>query len=143
MIPLSGMQSCDTSPTYRDSREVIQRWVDAVNGRRLDEVLSLYAHDCCLLPTFSPHTLKTGTSREDYFRLLASRPGMGVSLHERTIQIQVVGPKLEIASGIYRFQFEIDGEPLVFEARFSFLIDLSRTAAILHHHSSQIPRTLS
>lgn len=128
---------------YKNSLEVLHRWIDAVNRRELPELLALYAPTCNLLPTFSPHTLRDDAGREHYFRLLSARPGMAVSLHERTVQMQPVGPGLEIASGIYRFQLEIDGEPLVFEARFSFLVDLTRPDPILHHHSSQIPRTLS
>lgn len=128
---------------YRTSRQVLQIWLDAVNARRTAEVTGLYAPDCSLLPTFSPHTLKAHPTRQAYFDLLASRPGMAVSLHERTLQTQVVAPGIELTTGIYRFQFAIDEEPLVFEARFSFLMDLSRPDPILHHHSSQIPRTLS
>lgn len=137
------MDTTASANVYKDSREVIRLWIEAVNSRDLDRLLALYAQQCNLLPTFSPHTLRDSASRGDYFRLLSSRPGMGVSLHDKTVQVQTARPGLEIASGIYRFQFEIDGEPLVFEARFSFLVDLTRSAAILHHHSSQIPRTLS
>lgn len=128
---------------FRSSREVIQLWLDAVNQRRTDEVLALYSPEALLLPTFSPHTLWTTEKRRGYFDQLASRPGMEVSLHEKTLKIQVVGPGVEMLTGIYRFQFAIDDEPLVFEARFSYLIDLNQAAPILHHHSSQIPRTLS
>jgi hypothetical protein len=128
---------------FNNSRDVIQRWLDAVNHHRLDDVLSLYAPQARLLPTFSPHTLKTDESRHGYFHLLATRQGMEVSLHEKTVHVEPVAPGIEIANGIYRFQFPIDDEPLVFEARFSFLIDLNKPAPILHHHSSQIPRTLS
>ena len=129
--------------TYKTSREVIQVWLDAVNARKLDAVVDLYAADAQLLPTFSPHTLRNRETRFAYFEQLGTRPGMEVSLHEKTLRVQVVAPNVEIINGIYRFQFAIDDEPLVFEARFSYLIDLSRAAPILHHHSSQIPRTLS
>lgn len=128
---------------FSSSREVIHAWVETANGRRPGAVHALYADQSALLPTFSPHTLRTEEGRKGYFDLLASRPGMEVFLHEKTIRTLSVAPNVEIASGIYRFQFAIDDEPLVFEARFTFVIDLSREAPILHHHSSQIPRTLS
>jgi len=128
---------------FSSSREVILAWVDIANRRRPGTVYSLYADGSALLPTFSPHTLRTEDTRKGYFDLLASRPGMEVFLHEKTLRIQSIAPNIEIATGIYRFQFAIDDEPLVFEARFSFVMDLSLEAPILHHHSSQIPRTLS
>jgi len=45
-------------------------------------------------------------------------------------------------SGIYNWRFIVDGELLNFEARFSYLVDLSKSSPIIHHHSSQIPRML-
>lgn len=128
---------------FSNSRQVIQLWLDAVNQRKTEEVLALYSPEALLLPTFSPHTLSTSEKRGVYFNQLASRPGMEVSLHEKTLKTQIIAPGVEMLTGIYRFQFAIDDEPLVFEARFSYLIDLNQEAPILHHHSSQIPRTLS
>lgn len=128
---------------HTSAQEVVSLWINAVNERRLDDLLALYDSECSLLPTFSPHTLKAETSRRTYFEQLASRPGMEVFLHEKTLRVQAISNGVEIASGIYRFQFAIDDEPLVFEARFSFLVDRNRKAPIMHHHSSQIPRTLS
>jgi hypothetical protein len=128
---------------FSSSREVIHAWVDTANGRRPGTVYSLYSDQSALLPTFSPYTLRTEEGRKGYFDLLASRPGMEVFLHEKTLRFQQVAVGVEIVSGIYRFQFAIDEEPLVFEARFTFVIDLSKERPILHHHSSQIPRTLS
>lgn len=125
------------------AHDVVQSWMSAINARRLDDVLSLYADDAILLPTFSPNAIRTPEARRRYFEQLAARPGLSVSLHEKTLRVQPVVGSIEIASGIYRFHVEIDGEPLVFEARFSFLIDGSQAKPVIHHHSSQIPRTLS
>jgi len=126
-----------------DARDLVHAWMSAVNSRQIADVLSLYADDAVLLPTFSPNTIRTEEARRSYFEQLAARPGLSVSLHEKTLRVQPVFGRVEIASGIYRFHVEIDGEPLVFEARFSFLVDTARPKPVLHHHSSQIPRTLS
>jgi hypothetical protein len=64
-------------------------------------------------------------------------------LHENTLRIHELGEGKELVSGIYRFEFKIDREPLVFEARFSLVIDRASPSPILHHHSSQLPRTLT
>jgi hypothetical protein len=124
------------------ARTVCQQWLDAVNARDLDAVLALYAADAVLLPTFSPRVLRTDERRREYFTRLAAQPGLHVSLHEKTFAVQSVGA-VEVASGIYCFRIEIDGEPFNFEARFSYLIDGFAPQPILHHHSSQIPRNLS
>jgi hypothetical protein len=125
------------------ARDVVYTWMNALNAGRIEEVLGLYAEDAVLLPTFSPHTLHTAAGRRGYFEQLVGRPGFSVSLHERTLRVQGLGAGVEVASGIYRFHVEIDGEPLVFEARFSFLVELGAPHPVRHHHSSQIPRTLS
>ena len=124
------------------ARAICQRWLDAVNARDLDAVLALYATDAVLLPTVSPHVLRTDEQRRGYFERLATQPGLRVSLHEKTFALQGCGP-VEVASGIYCFRFKIDGEPLSFEARFSYLLDPAASRPIIHHHSSQIPRNLS
>jgi hypothetical protein len=121
---------------------VVHAWMTALNARDLHQVLALYADDAVLLPTFSPHALRTPVDRRRYFEQLTARPGLAVTLHEKTLRVQALGPDLEVASGIYRFQVEIDDEPLVFEARFTFVV-APGPAPIRHHHSSQIPRTLT
>lgn len=121
---------------------VVKKWVDAINGGRPAEAARLYAADALLLPTFSTHALDTEAGREEYLQMLASRQGLSVSLHEKTLRIRCVPESIQIASGIYRFSFEIDGEPLTFEARFTWVMDFANERPIQHHHSSQVPRNL-
>lgn len=121
---------------------ICHAWLDAVNRKDLEMLTGLYAEDAILLATFSPHMLRTAEQRRAYFRRLAGQPGLQVSLHENTVREQTCG-HLAVASGIYCFRMEIDGEPFAFEARFSFVLDSAAAHPILHHHSSQIPRNLS
>jgi hypothetical protein len=130
------------SSSFFTARTVCQQWLDAVNARDLDAVVALYAADAVLMPTFSPHVLRTEEQRRGYFASLAQQAALHVSLHEKTFSVQATG-SIKAASGIYCFRFEIDGEPLGFEARFSYVIDQAAARPILHHHSSQIPRNLS
>ena len=131
------VEECDL-----DAASVVTRWMDCVNAGDVAGVTSLYATHAVLLPTFSPHTITTEEQREEYFKSLASRKGLQVSLHTKTLRVTPLSETVKVASGIYRFSFEVDDEPLTFEARFSFVIDISNPHPIQHHHSSQVPRTL-
>ena len=125
-----------------DAATVVTRWMDYVNVGDVAGVTSLYATHAVLLPTFSPHTLTTEEQREEYFKSLASRKGLKVSLHAKTLRVTPLSETVKVASGIYRFSFEVDDEPLTFEARFSFAMNITKPHPIKHHHSSQVPRTL-
>ncbi|MGE9291937.1 MAG: DUF4440 domain-containing protein, partial [Puniceicoccales bacterium] len=63
-------------------------------------------------------------------------------LHEKTLKIQEVQERIVMLSGIYNWRFVVDEELLNFEARFTYVMDPASAHPILHHHSSQLPRTL-
>ncbi len=117
-------------------------WMQLVNDRDLDGVLGLYDESAVLIPTFSNRLLSKPERIREYFETLTSRRGLGLTLHERPRILNSISDTIHTLSGIYRWRFEIDDEPLDFEARFSFILDFARSAPILHHHSSQIPRML-
>jgi hypothetical protein len=132
------VEECDL-----DAATVVTRWMDCVNAGDVAGVTSLYASHAVLLPTFSPHTITSEEQREEYFKSLASRKGLQVSLHAKTLRVMPLSETVKVACGIYRFSFEVDEEPLTFEARFSFAINITKPRPIEHHHSSQVPRTLA
>ncbi len=122
--------------------EIIQEWMRGINDGAIDKVISLYDNNSILLPTFSNKVLKTPAAIRDYFQRLASREDLSVALHEKTLSTQNLGNHIAILSGVYRWQFNIEDELMVFQARFTYGLNLSQSAPILHHHSSQIPRML-
>ena len=122
--------------------DLLVEWARLVNERRLEGVLALYDESAVLIPTFSNRLLNTPERIGEYFETLCGREGLVLSLHEKPRLVTPVEGGLYALSGIYRWRFEVEGEPLDFEARFSFVLDLERRAPILHHHSSQIPRML-
>lgn len=124
------------------SLEVLSRWMQAVNEGNVDELLGLYSSQAILIPTFSNRILNTPEKLQEYFEKLASRPDLSIALHEKTLEMQELANDYSSLSGIYNWRFSVDGEILNFEARFSYLIDASNSNPILHHHSSQIPRSL-
>lgn len=126
----------------KSSKEVLNLWLQAVNRGNVDSLLGLYNRDAVLIPTFSNRVHDTPEKLREYFEKLGSREELSVALHERTLTTQHLKDDVYALSGIYNWRFSIEGELLNFEARFSYVLDLSRPAPILHHHSSQIPRTL-
>lgn len=127
----------------KTSKDVLQAWIDRVNRGDVEQILALYSSSATLIPTFSARTLSKRDDLRKYFTSLGERPKLGVSLHDRTLHEQPVAGTVNVLSGIYTFRFELDGELLTFEARFTFVVDPAQAAPILHQHSSQIPRTLN
>ena len=123
-------------------KDILEQWMKAVNDGNVENLLSLYDNEAVLIPTFSNRLLNTPEKLRDYFEKLGSREELSIALHEKTLIIQELGNQIYSLSGIYNWRFAVDGELLNFEARFSYLIDISKQNPILHHHSSQIPRTL-
>lgn len=116
--------------------------MEAVNGRDIEKILSFYDKSAILIPTFSNKILDQPAKIRGYFERLASNEELRVTLHENTVKAQKVTEDIYAMSGIYRWQMAVEGESLSFEARFSFVLDLSLPAPIIQHHSSQIPRML-
>lgn len=123
-------------------KDILEQWMQAVNDGNVESLLSLYDNDAVLIPTFSNRLLNTADKLKDYFEKLGNREDLSIALHEKTLITQELGNQIYSLSGIYNWRFAVDGELLNFEARFSYVIDLSRPNPILHHHSSQIPRML-
>ena len=121
---------------------VLKKWLQAVNRGEIESLLSLYNESAILIPTFSNRLLNSPDTLREYFERLGSRNGLSVTLREKTLVFQSMYNDIWTMSGIYNWRFIFDGELLDFEARFSYLVDLSKSSPIIHHHSSQIPRML-
>lgn len=127
---------------FDSSAALIAEWIANANSGRVEGLIDLYAKDAILLPTFSSRPIHTPEAMRQYFQNLSTQKDLHVSLHESTLRVQPLRAEMEAASGIYRFSFRIDDEPLAFEARFTYVLDLTLAAPIVTHHSSQIPRNL-
>ncbi len=124
------------------AKNILERWLQAVNCRDVDGLLALYDSQAVLIPTFANKLLNTPDKLRNYFAKLGSQEELGITLHDKTLMVQPLHNEMFVLSGIYNWRFAVDGELLNFEARFSFVIDLARPSPILHHHSSQLPRML-
>ena len=130
--------------TISDTPEkILERWIEYVNKLEIESVVDLYEDKSMLLPTFSPHCLSKPQQIKEYFMQLSTRKDMRVELHHGTICKTEIGEHKYIMTGIYSFHFVVDDANLTFPSRFTFVLDVSSEKPIIHHHSSQIPRTLS
>ncbi len=122
--------------------DVIEQWMQGVNTADVELLLSLYDEKAVLIPTFSNRMLNTPDKLRDYFERLGAREGLSIVLHDKTLTVQSISDALFVLSGLYNWRFTVDDELLNFEARFSYMLDMSKQSPIVHHHSSQIPRML-
>ena len=127
---------------FEKPEQVLHSWLDGINSGNLDRAISLYSAKAVLLPTFSNKSLTKLKDKESYFAQLTGYKNLSVVLHAGTLRTQHMSAMLFIMSGIYCWRFEIEGELLSFEARFTMAVDLASPGPIVHQHSSQIPRML-
>lgn len=126
----------------KKTEQILKDWIEAVNKRDMEKILSFYDRNAILIPTFSNRILETPDKIRGYFERLASNDKLNVKLHENTVKAQKVSENIYALSGIYLWRMSVEGESLNFEARFSFVMDLNSDSPIIQHHSSQIPRML-
>lgn len=124
---------------FKSGRDVVLAWLAAVNGGRVDEILTLYSRNAQLLPTFSPDFLNDQEALRSYFMQLAARPNLKVELSQETFGEQQMSSRFCVTTGIYSFTFDIGGATQTFESRFTFVVDLSSANPIMHHHSAVLP----
>lgn len=122
--------------------DLLTEWLNAVNEKNIEKLTSLYCEGAILIPTFSNRILNTPEKIRKYFEVLGSRDELSIALHSKTVEIKQLGENLFSISGIYCWRMAVDEELLSFEARFSYIINPALEHPILHHHSSQIPRTI-
>lgn len=123
--------------------KILEQWIEYVNKLEVENVIKLYDDKSTILPTFSQNALSTPKQIKEYFQQLSAREHLRVDLHDETLKKYALDENKYILMGIYSFHFNVDAASLTFPSRFTFLLDISRESPILHHHSSQIPRTLS
>jgi len=127
---------------FRKPQKVVERWIKLVHQRELENLLALYDHDAIIMPTFSDRIQNTPEKIREYFKKLFSRKNLKLTLHPKTIKTQQLNAILFVVSGIYQWKFNVEDELITYEARFTFVIDISKASPIIHQHSSQIPRMI-
>lgn len=126
----------------RKPQNIVDRWIKLVHKRELENLLALYDQDAIIIPTFSDRIQNTPEKIREYFKKLFSRKNLKLTLHPKTIKTQQLNAILFVVSGIYQWKFSVEDELITYEARFTFVIDISKASPIIHQHSSQIPRMI-
>ena len=125
---------------YERAEEVLKDWLDFVNSRNLEGVLSLYSNDAVLLPTFSNEIRNNLESIQGYFVMVSStNEGVKVKLIPGTLIVQGISEKVFSLSGLYSWEIITGGMERKALARFTYTIDISSSTPIRHHHSSLVP----
>ena len=125
-----------------EPQNILDEWIQLINTGDIESLLKLYDREAIVIPTFSNIILSKPEKLRQYFESLAVRKELNITVHEDTLVIQEIQKEIFSLSGIYRWQFIVDGTLNKFEARFTYLINLSKVSPILHHHSSLIPHEL-
>lgn len=127
---------------FDTSQDLLSSWLEKVDSGDLEGVLALYCEDALLQPTFSTGFLSTPADIRGYFEELCAWDCLRVESGSGGLIEQKLSASLRSLSGLYTWHFLLHDKPVAFEARFTFIVDLSREDPILHHHSSQVPSPL-
>ena len=122
-----------------DLRKVLDHWMEAVNGRALDDVRRLYREDAVIVPTFGKDILSTTEAIAAYFVNITDGRELRVVVRDETVREQVEPGSSQVISGIYDWRIREVGKEKSFAARFTFVMDPGSERPILHHHSSRLP----
>mgnify|MGYP002849538480 CR=1 FL=1 len=125
-----------------EPQNLLGEWIQLINTGDIESLLKLYDREAILMPTFSKIILSKPEKLREYFESLGARKELNVTIYEDTLVIQEIQKQIFSLSGIYKWQFIHDGVLNNFEARFTYLVNLSKVSPILHHHSSLMPHEL-
>nr|NIP97040.1 DUF4440 domain-containing protein [Akkermansiaceae bacterium] len=139
--PCPPTEQPSLSAALGDSRELLFRWVTAVERLDADEAASFYAETgMAFWGTFGDHCRTSRTGAHDYFRRFLAADSIQCSVRET--HWRALGEKAVLATGWYEFRIARDGAPAqAAPARFTFAFRRmpDRSWLIIEHHSSLFP----
>ncbi len=118
---------------------LLENWINEVNGGDLNRLVNLYSMDAILFATFDEQPLDTPDLIRGYFKNFLSREGAGVKLDSSVVHNSELGENCHSSTGLYTFFFIESGQLVRQKARFTFIFTINESRSILHHHSSVIP----
>lgn len=137
--PPAGQSSA--SAALKGSRDLLFRWVTAVERRDPDQAVSLYAEtDVAFWGTFGDHCRTSRVEAHDYFRRFLAADSIQCSVRE--IHWRALGDEVVLATGWYEFRIARDGgSAQAAPARFTFAFRRMPDGSwvITEHHSSLFP----
>ncbi|MEZ5691798.1 MAG: DUF4440 domain-containing protein [Rickettsiales bacterium] len=137
VMPFSGFAFGKELREAPDISSALVDWKQAVEGKSVDKILSLYDKDAIMISTF---VLQPMTKREElvgYYKKVIENPDVRVKIedtHPRQFGDMAVN------TGKYVLSYTQEGEEVVVPARFSFVYQLRDGKwIIVDHHSSAVP----
>jgi uncharacterized protein (TIGR02246 family) len=125
-----------------DVAAAAQAWINAMNSRDPERVVSLYDSEAVLWGTRWPTLRDNPATVREYFNILRTVPtSYKAVLGEQRIRIY---GDIAINSGTYTFSETREGKEIIRPARFSFVyVNRGGRWLIVDHHSSAVPAALS
>jgi len=116
---------------------LFEQWNDALQTKKPETVVALYADNAVLLPTISNQVRHNHEEIEAYFIDFLAKEPVG-KIDEANISIF---DEIAMNSGVYTFSFK-DGSKV--QARYTFVYQWNGEHwKIIKHHSSQMPEPTS
>ena len=124
--------------TIEIAEENFKNWNKALIAGDPKQVAEFYAADTTFLPTVSGEFKRGQAGAEEYFKHFLEKKPAGEII---TGEVQILGPKSYLHSGMYNFEVDLNGGRETVKARFSFVWrqDDQGVWKIIHHHSSLKP----
>ena len=130
--------SAIAEPT-EEGEAVVQRWVDAFNAGRAEEVAALFHPQALVWGTVSPSLATTEQAVKTYFVAALSRP---ISVNLRTRTARTIADNVVVVAGDYDFvrPETTSGPAMTITARYDFTVVKGETGwKIATFHSSRKP----
>lgn len=135
LVSVPAFAAAQTPPV----ESALAAWVKAVETGTVDEIVSLYDKDAMMFSAFAIDPMTSHVQLRKYFSKVVREPNRTVDVTKQDVR-QFGG--VATNTGLYKFYFEQDGEPVEVPARFTFVYVLKDGKwKIISHHSSRVPGT--
>ncbi|MEA2754609.1 MAG: hypothetical protein QOJ54_898 [Aliidongia sp.] len=120
---------------------VVKRWAEAFNEGQAAAIAALYVPDATIWGTLAQNLATSPADVRSYF-FDAVRAGLKVKLGPHVLS--PISETCAIDAGHYEFTRTVDGQTVIFPARYSFVLVTQGGAwMIVHQHSSIQPKPLA
>ena len=126
-----------TAPENDPARQAYENWLQAVTSGTPEPVVALYDAGAVLLPTLACGPRQGHQAITEYFQEFTAKPDLQAETNQ--FVSHHLG-EVAVASGLYTFSYDQDGQRVEVPARFSFTFrNQDDDWLIVSHHSSTVP----
>lgn len=118
-------------------KEALVEWVRALEAHDAARAVALYDKDSVMLSAFAIDPITTPEGLLKYYKKVVGQQNIHIVVTAENIR---EFGDVAVNTGLYRFHYEQEGEPMDYPARFSFVYVLKDGKwTIISHHSSIVP----